>query len=49
VVNAVRVSRIDALQRESPNAGSKLGYMEPRTLALSEEAAAGIDGDGHTV
>jgi hypothetical protein len=49
VVNAVRASRIDALQRESPKAGRKLGYMEARAIALSEEAAAGIDGDGHAV
>jgi len=49
VVNAVRASRIHALQRESAKAGRKLGYMEARTIALSEEAAAGIDGDGHAV
>jgi hypothetical protein len=49
VVNAVRAARIHALQRESAKAGRKLAYMEARAIALSEEAAAGIDGDGHMV
>jgi len=46
VVNADRVARIHTLQDESAKAGKKLGYLEARAIVLSEEAAAGIDGDG---
>lgn len=46
VVNADRVARIHALQEESAKTGKKLAYLEARSIVLSEEQAAGIDGDG---
>jgi hypothetical protein len=46
VVNADRVARIRALQEQSAKAGKKLGYLEAHAIVLSEEQAAGIDGDG---
>jgi len=46
VVNADRVARIHALQEESAKAGKKLGYLEAHAIVLSEEQAAGIDGNG---
>jgi phage I-like protein len=46
VVNADRVARIHALQEQSAKAGKKLGYLEAHAIVLSEEQAAGIDGNG---